>query len=117
MKRYFIPFPAIFFSISILAQSKVDILHYKYEIELNDNNDTIHGKSEIKFSVPTVFKSIDFDLSGKPETGKGMQIMRITYPDAWPVDASYDGKNFQHKNDKITINTERISLKKTQVQL
>ena len=27
------------------AQSNIDVLHYKFNIELNDNNDTIDGTS------------------------------------------------------------------------
>lgn len=61
----------IFLFISISAQSKIDVLHYRYEIELSDLSDSIKGKAaiRIKFNQTTASFSIDLKaISG----GKGM---------------------------------------------
>ncbi len=31
------------------GQGKIDVLHYKYHIDLNDTNDSIYGRAEIYF--------------------------------------------------------------------
>jgi len=45
-----------------LAQNNIDVLHYRYEIKLNDNNDTIYGKAEITATLPKETKGCEFDL-------------------------------------------------------
>ncbi len=77
MKRYVIILTALFLSISVSAQSKIDVLHYKYSIELNDNNDTIYGIASIQLRVLAPTESIKIDLVKKTETGKGMVVDSI----------------------------------------
>ncbi len=52
----------ILFSTSAFTQRNIDVLHYRYEIELNDKNDSIYGKAAItvKFIQPTNKLSFDF---------------------------------------------------------
>ncbi len=75
-------FVAFFFSIvlSSSGQSKIDVLHYKYSIELNDNNDTIYGKASIQLKIISAFGSIKLDLVEINEAGKGMVVESITGP-------------------------------------
>ena len=81
--------------LNVTAQGKIDILHYKYEIELNDNNDTIYGKAEIKvkFDRPTKYINLDFVLQNNK--GKGMIIDSISGPNV---------KNFTSYSDSLKIN-------------
>ena len=37
----------VLFAIAANSQRNIDVLHYKFEIELNDNNDSIYGKATI----------------------------------------------------------------------
>ena len=56
------------------GQNNIDVLHYKYEIKLNDNNDTIYGKAEITVSRSTLLLNFDLDLAGINSKGTGMII-------------------------------------------
>ncbi len=65
---------------SATAQGKIDVLHYKYSIELNDNNDTIYGNASIQLKIISATSSIKLDLVKKNEVGKGMVVDSITGP-------------------------------------
>ena len=54
------------------CQNKIDVLHYKYEIALNDNNDTIQGKATITVLLLENTDSLSFDLVSRNQEGKGM---------------------------------------------
>lgn len=62
----------------LLSQRNVDVSHYRYSIDLNDENDTIYGKAEItvRFTAPT--NTVEFDLAGRRSDGKGMITSRVT---------------------------------------
>ena len=45
------------------TQIKFDVLHYRYEIKLNDNNDTVYCKAEISIGLTSIFHQIQFDLT------------------------------------------------------
>jgi aminopeptidase N len=80
MKRYLINLSALFLSVNSSAQSKIDVLHYKFSIELNDNNDTIYGQAEIKLKFLTAATSFKLDLVTQNDKGKGMKIDNVTGP-------------------------------------
>ena len=59
------------------SQSNIDVIHYKFEIELSDKNDSVKGNAfvTIKFTQP----SDRFSLSlTSPSRGKGMIAYRVT---------------------------------------
>jgi aminopeptidase N len=64
--------------VNLFAQQSIDVLHYRYEIELTDNNDTIYGKAAItvKFLQPAASFRLDINRLG--DNGKGMIIDRVT---------------------------------------
>jgi aminopeptidase N len=64
----------ICFFIVINAQKGIDVLHYKYGIELNDRNDSIYGKAEITLLVPAHTFNIEFDLMPLNSKGRGMIV-------------------------------------------
>jgi len=105
MKIFFIAACLICISISVKAQRNIDVLHYKYEITLNDQNDTIYGKAEIKFLATKGTKQVTFDLSGKTSNNKGgMIVTGVSIPYRIPFNP--DNPNiFIHSNNKLTVNT------------
>ncbi|MGH2553264.1 MAG: M1 family metallopeptidase [Chitinophagaceae bacterium] len=78
--RLFFVFSFLFITGSAITQSKIDVLHYKYSIELNDNNDSIYGKAEIKLKLLQSASTIKFDLVKRNGSGKGMVVDSITGP-------------------------------------
>ena len=57
--------------ISANAQSKIDVLHYKYEIELSDMSDSIKGKASIQIKFNQETDNFSLDLKAV-SNGKGM---------------------------------------------
>ena len=71
----------IFFSLAVLcsgvsgfSQNNIDVLHYKFNIGLNDVNDTIYGVAEIKVKFIKTDTVIAFDLTNLDQKGKGMIV-------------------------------------------
>ena len=56
-----------------LGQNNIDVLHYKFNIGLNDVNDTIHGVAEIKVKFLNSASEVILDLTGVSPAGKGMK--------------------------------------------
>ena len=55
------------------GQNNIDVLHYKFNIGLNDLNDTINGLAEIKVRFLKSASELSLDLAGVNSTGKGMK--------------------------------------------
>ncbi|MBC7948770.1 MAG: M1 family peptidase [Chitinophagaceae bacterium] len=73
---------ALLFTLSLLtkAQSQMDVLHYRFEIALNDLNDSIVGTAYIKLKTPKSDSLLAFDLSSiNAETGKGMLVTSVAH--------------------------------------
>ena len=47
------------------AQRSIDVLHYTFNIELHDQNDTIHGVAEIELKIHENISGFDIDLDIK----------------------------------------------------
>src|SRR5687767_2268899 len=68
---------SIFWLIQLAAGAQtIDVQHYKFSIALNDNNDSIYGKSEITVKFLQPASDIEFDLKQTGEGGKGMLVDR-----------------------------------------
>jgi len=74
MSRIFFSLVFICSSVFVFCQNDIDVLHYKYEIELNDANDTIHGRAEITGSVIKETGAFSFDINFAKEGSKGMRV-------------------------------------------
>ena len=72
MKKTLIAFAIFFTPLVAGSQSKIDVLHYKYEIELSDLSDTIKGKATIQLKVNHPTDKISLDLALVNNKGKGM---------------------------------------------
>ncbi len=62
----------LFLFISIRAQSKIDVLHYKFEIELSDFSDSIKGKATLQVKFNQSSDNFWLDLAAINNKGKGM---------------------------------------------
>lgn len=101
MKPFLSTLILICISVAAYAQSKIDVLHYKYEIELNDNNDTIYGKALIQFIITSPISSITFDLANINKESKG--IIATTAYFIRPVTDEIKFSDFIHINEKLVI--------------
>ena len=63
-------------SISLFSQGKIDVLHYKFEIELYDLNDSIKGKALIRFIPLENAATFSFDLIMANTNKKGMIVTK-----------------------------------------
>jgi aminopeptidase N len=86
------------FFIAVNAQSNIDVLHYRYEIDLNDKNDTIKGNAIIQVVSKEALTSATFNLSEIGINGKGMIVMYVTN---WKT---HNPITWRHENNKLTIN-------------
>ena len=74
MRKITIVFCLVFYTSSVKAQRDIDVLHYKFEIELNDKNDTISGRAEIEVKAVQDVEAFTFDIDYEKEKNKGMRI-------------------------------------------
>lgn len=85
----------IFICASVLAQeNKIDVLHYRFSISLNDKNDTVTGIAEIKLRFLKPTDQFSFDITLVNDKGKGMFVENVKGDSL---------KNSVTKNDKISI--------------
>lgn len=95
----------IFFSLAFLcstayvfSQTNIDVLHYKFNIGLNDLNDTIHGVAEIKVKIINPSSMVDFDLTKAKANSKGMTVLNIE---------GYEYTSRIHENNKLHIRLQK----------
>jgi aminopeptidase N len=99
MQKYLLAFIFILFSGLARSQkpgAEIDVLHYQFAIELNDENDTIRGNAEIEFRILKDTKLISFDLASQNESGKGMNVISIKENDQTLL--------YTHARDQLIIN-------------
>ena len=65
------------FQFLAFTQNNIDVLHYKFNIGLNDLNDTIYGVAEIKIKFLQPSSEVIFDLTRAKGDGKGMKVGKI----------------------------------------
>lgn len=74
----------------------IDVLSYRFEIDLNDSSDVIRGVADIEIEFRKDVKEFYLDLTKQIKGKAGMEVIRITE----------DGRdiNYQHQDDRITLN-------------
>src|SRR5690606_29236680 len=72
MRTFFLPTVLLLLFFTSSAQSPIDVLHYKFSLDLNDENDTIRGKAEITVKFLAETPEIEFDLHNPVAGNKGM---------------------------------------------
>lgn len=75
MKRLFLLLGCLF-SIPLFAQH-INVLHYNFFIDINDDNDSLKGLATIKFINPSGASGISFDLTNVQASGKGMHVSEV----------------------------------------
>jgi aminopeptidase N len=56
----------------------IDVLHYEFNISINDSTDRIEGKALIKIKFINETNSMSFDLKGINGEGKGMSVTGVS---------------------------------------
>lgn len=65
-------------TLSAGAQQNIDVLQYRFNIELTDASDTVYGQARITFRVLKDISSVSLDLKG-PRNGKGMKVTEVVW--------------------------------------
>jgi hypothetical protein len=85
MIRPYLFFSFCFFSALVSAQvnykpdPSVDIIHYEFNIILNDTTDMIDGTALIDINFKEMVTSFEFDLKNINSFGKGMKISDLSF--------------------------------------
>ena len=82
--------------VTLNAQSNIDIIHYKFELSLNDKNDTVYGCATIRLRFLQADTSFSVDLTAQDRKGKGMKTDKVT-------SATNEIKNYFAGNDQLKI--------------
>jgi hypothetical protein len=77
MRRIFFLLAVLGSSVFAFSQTSIDVLHYKFNIGLNDVNDTIYGVAEIKIKFLQPASEVSFDLTKTKDNGKGMKVGKL----------------------------------------
>ncbi len=56
----------------------IDVLHYTFDIQLNDSNDTIKGKTTVAIRFTKDIKAFQLNLVNRKSSGKGMLVSAIS---------------------------------------
>src|SRR5690606_30197101 len=72
MRSFFLPALLLLLCFTSTAQSPVDVLHYKFSLELNDENDTIRGRAEITVKFLSETTVMELDLHNQVAGDHGM---------------------------------------------
>ena len=84
-------------TITVSAQSNIDVLHYKFGLILNDRNDNIEGSAILKIKFLQPASSFTLDLASLDGQGKGMKVNNVTANKGFAV------KGFSAENDNLKI--------------
>lgn len=106
--RRLIPFLLL---LSVNARSQhiyrpgIDVIHYDFQVRVNDSNDSIEAKAAITVQCIQSTKEIVFDLKNRNDTGKGMQVYTV----------SENGRplKFYHIHDQIRIDLSEVATEKS----
>lgn len=85
---------------TIAAAQEVDIIHYRFSIQLTDHNDTIQGQAVIRAVIKSP-GALKLDLAQLTEDGKGMKVISVEKADDT---AAYP---FSHKQNQLIIPVTR----------
>jgi aminopeptidase N len=97
MRKQLLTLAFICSCLTMSAQAHIDVLHYRYQIDLNDKNDTLKGWAEILGIATDKTSTVELDLSGLSKD-KGMRVSLIT----WGILGS-GVMDFTHHKDKLVI--------------
>ncbi|HEX8316166.1 MAG TPA: M1 family metallopeptidase [Flavisolibacter sp.] len=90
-------------SSSFSQAQEIDVLHYKFALELNDKDDSINGLAAVTFVKKVSDQKLSLDLVSVNKQGKGMYVYLVTSDAASAVKLS-----FSQTADKIIISAPQI---------
>jgi aminopeptidase N len=61
----------------LTAQSNIDVLHYKFEIELSDESDSLKGRAFITLQFKEPANAFSLNLVSRNNKGKGMMVYEV----------------------------------------
>ncbi len=73
----------------------VDITHYKFELKISDNNDSLFGKTTISLKIKQSISQLTLDFQNVTENGQGMLVLG--------VEGKEGSLTFNHKGEKLVI--------------
>ncbi|WMW81991.1 M1 family metallopeptidase [Undibacterium cyanobacteriorum] len=73
----------------------IDVVRYRFLIEVNDQNDVIQGQSQVNMRFLARTKQFSLDLASKTTDGKGMEVLAVKQGDQM--------LKFEHAQDRLTI--------------
>lgn len=76
-------------------KNSVDVLHYNFEIELQDQSDNIKGVATLEFLAKQNINTIELDLAAIDAKGKGMQVLNI--------ESGEKKLTYNHASNKLNI--------------
>ncbi|HUM66878.1 MAG TPA: M1 family peptidase, partial [Chitinophagaceae bacterium] len=85
----------VLLSVTAFGQRDIDVLHYKYEIELSDRSDSIKAKATIqaKFNQPS--DRVWLDLASPNKAGKGMLAYKFLEGDNKSLSGKQTGNKLE----------------------
>lgn len=60
-----------------ISQSTTDVLHYRFEIGLNDQNDSVNGRATVTVRLLRPAEAVTLDLTSIQKNGKGMSVLSV----------------------------------------
>ncbi len=90
---------------SAMGQRNIDVLHYRYELELSDKTDSVYGKATIRVRFLAESTKIRFDLTSPRKDGRGMFAYNISEGSAAPVESvQYNNEINLNLSGKKSVN-------------
>lgn len=92
-----------FFSFALIAKDpypknpNIDILNYKFQLNLNDTTDVIYGSAQITLNIKESESRVRLDLVSQNQLGKGMKVHRVTF--------NGDEVAYTHEDNVLLIET------------
>lgn len=98
MLKIFLSVSALLFFSPVSFSQDIDVLHYTFTINLNDNSDTVDCSATIQFVNKKKRAEIFFDLANVNTTGKGMMVESVM-----EENPERRRLQFRHEQDKLFI--------------
>ena len=101
--RHFLFLFFSFFSFALIAKDpypknpNIDILNYKFQLNLNDTTDVIYGSAQITLNIKESESRVRLDLVSQNQLGKGMEVHRVTF--------NGDEVAYTHEDNVLLIET------------
>ena len=95
-----------FFSFALIAKDpypknpNIDILNYKFQLNLNDTTDVIYGSAQITLNIKESESRVRLDLVSQNQLGKGMKVHKVTF--------NGDEVAYTHEDNVLLIETEGL---------